>query len=157
MKKTYIGDIVDLAEMEREIAAGYINRRFHPEFPELATVGYSDSCQFDRHWSEACKALRGVIYDTRTGEVLARPFAKFGNWGDEQFTTGLDPAVRASVYDKLDGSLGIIYTRPDGVVAVATRGSFASDQAIHATEVLREKYPSFIPKPGKTYLVEIIY
>lgn len=163
MKKTYISDIVDLAEMEREIAAGYINRRFHPEFPELATVGYSDSCQFDRHWSETCKALRGVIYDTRTGEVLARPFHKFFNHSDESQVEEFSPdTFIMGAWDKADGSLGIQYVRPDGKVAIATRGSFESDQAIHATELINSpRYNKFrlshAENTGFTFLWEIVY
>jgi RNA ligase len=61
------------------------------------------------------------------------------------------------VTDKLDGSLGILYPTPDGH-AVATRGSFASDQALHATEIWRKRYAADVrPAPGKTYLFEIIY
>ena len=62
------------------------------------------------------------------------------------------------VTDKADGSLGIIYASPDGSgYAIATRGSFASDQARHATELLRTRYGAFVPPAGKTVLVEIIY
>ncbi len=41
--------------------------------------------------------------------------------------------------DKADGSLGILYPVGDGW-AISTRGSFVSEQAIHATRVLNEKY-----------------
>ena len=53
-------------------------------------------------------------------------------------------------------SLGLMYQGVDGW-AVATRGSFASDQAVHATEVLRTRYAGFTPPDGLTVLVEIIY
>ena len=42
-----LDQIINLDELEREIKTGYINRRFHPEFPNLATIGYSDRCQFE--------------------------------------------------------------------------------------------------------------
>ncbi|MFC6611008.1 2'-5' RNA ligase [Amorphoplanes digitatis] len=61
-----------------------------------------------------------------------------------------------TVTDKADGSLGIIY-RDGANLSVATRGSFASDQARHATEVLRSRYPGFVPPDGLTVLVEIVY
>ena len=44
------------------------------------------------------------------------------------------------VTDKMDGSLGILYRRPDGVCAIATRGSFASDQALEANKIWSESY-----------------
>lgn len=54
-------------------------------------------------------------------------------------------------------SLGILYPTPDGY-AVATRGSFASEQAIHATEVWRSRYAgTFEVDPAYTLLFEIVY
>jgi RNA ligase len=43
------------------------------------------------------------------------------------------------VSDKFDGSLGIAYRQPDGLWAIATRGSFESEQAKHATALVRER------------------
>lgn len=159
----YLNDIVDVTEMEREIEAGYINRRYHPEFSELATVGYNDNCQFDRHWTDTTKALRGVIYNTRTMEVVARPFAKFFNHGDEAQIGEFSPdTFIMGAWDKADGSLGIQYTRPDGKQAIATRGSFESDQAKHATELLNNdpRYRKFLNAEASqfgTFLWEIVY
>jgi len=56
----------------------------------------------------------------------------------------------------MDGSLGILYCY-DGEWAVATRGSFVSDQAKWATFVLGLHYPNFKWVEGFTPLVEIIY
>jgi RNA ligase len=61
------------------------------------------------------------------------------------------------VTDKADGSLGILYPLPSGGWAMSTRGSFASEQAAHATQVLNERYGDFQPAPGVTTLVEIVY
>lgn len=152
---TTLDQIVDLAELEREIAAGYINRRSHPEFPTLATVGYSDKCQFDNHWTAATRACRGVIYDTETLEVIARPFAKFFNYGQGDAQYDLDAPILGA-FDKLDGSLGIRYTRPDGRTAIATRGSFDSEQARHATALAWALGWSAMPV-GTTALYEIVY
>lgn len=61
---------------------------------------------------------------------VLRPLPKFLNHDQpEAPVIALDEPV--VVTDKADGSLGIIYPTPDGP-AVATRGSFASDQALHA-------------------------
>src|SRR6185369_15422771 len=85
----------------------------------------------------------------------ARPFAKFFNHG-QPGAPGIDLTEPVAVSDKADGSLGILY--PDGAGwAVATRGSFASDQARHATALLATRYPDFTPPPGLTVLFEIIY
>lgn len=53
-------------------------------------------------------------------------------------------------------SLGILYPTPDGW-AVATRGSFTSDQAQWATEWWQQRYANFQPYRDRTYLFEIIY
>jgi putative RNA ligase len=62
----------------------------------------------------------------------------------------------AEVWSKEDGSLGLIHYA-GGELAVATRGSFASEQAIHATELLRAKYPNWRPPAGVSVMVEIVY
>lgn len=54
-------------------------------------------------------------------------------------------------------SLGILYPTPDGH-AIATRGSFTSEQALHATEIYRARYAGkWAPDPAVTYLFEIVY
>lgn len=153
---THLDHIIDVDDLEREIAAGYITRRFHPEFPSLAIVNYSDRCQFDRHWTATTTTARGIIYDTDTLEVIARPIPKLFNYGDP-LAPQLDPdAPIVGAYDKVDGSLGIQYRLPDGRQAIATRGSFVSEQAIHATEWLRANGWD-VAGPLYTWLWEIVY
>ena len=151
-----LDQIVDIRELEAEIASGYIGRRTHPKFPNLTTVGYTDRCQFDNHWTPTTRACRGIIYEADTLEVLARPFAKFFNYGqDADAQYDLDAPILGA-YNKWDGSLGIRYNRPDGRVAIATRGSFDSEQARHATALAwRMGWEPLAP--GMTLLYEIIY
>jgi RNA ligase len=88
--------------------------------------------------------------------VVARPFPKFFNHGEPE-AAALDLADRVTVTDKADGSLGILYPGGAGW-EVATRGSFASEQAIHATRVWRDRYQGkFFPDSRFTYLFEIVY
>lgn len=150
-----LDQIIDMRELEAEIAAGYINRRTHPEFPTLTTIGYTDRCQFDNHWTPTTRATRGIIYDANTLEVIARPFAKFFNYGQGDDQYDLDAPILGA-FEKYDGSLGIRYTRPDGRTAIATRGSFDSDQARHATALAwRLGWEAIDPRV--TFLYEIIY
>lgn len=150
-----LDQIVDMHELEAEIAAGYINRRTHPEFPTLTTIGYTDRCQFDNHWTPTTRASRGIIYDADTLEVIARPFAKFFNYGQGEEQYDLDAPILGA-FDKYDGSLGIRYMRPDGRMAIATRGSFDSEQARHAT-ALAWRMGWTGPEGDETWLYEIIY
>jgi RNA ligase len=101
-------------------------------------------------------SCRGLILDSK-GEVVSRPFSKFFNFSEHLDQKKPLPAEDFEVTDKLDGSLGISYWH-DGV-KIATRGSFTSDQAIKANEILQKKYPKFQEtyNPDYTYLWEIIY
>ena len=88
--------------------------------------------------------------------IVARPFPKFFNL--EELIDAYIPNELFEVYEKMDGSLGILYWI-DNEALVATRGSFVSEQAIVATELLHSKYADSIPllDKTKTYLFEIIY
>jgi hypothetical protein len=88
--------------------------------------------------------------------IIARPIKKFFNL--EEHPPGEIPDEPFEVYDKIDGSLGILYWAGD-VPAIATRGSFISNQARHATEVLNTRYAHTFAQLDKnaTYLFEIVY
>lgn len=154
-------DLLDPAQLADEIAAGYVTERYHPEFGELAILNYTDTCQFDGRWNDVTKLTRGLIYNRETGKVVARGLPKFFNYGDTANTGQLDPDMPIlSAHDKIDGSLGIGYLRPDGRAAIATRGSFSSEQAIHATARLDAEQEWIIrddATEGCTPLWEIVY
>lgn len=147
-----------------------VRTQTHPEFPNLTIANYSEEVQFKNSWDKITLACRGLIFDSVTGEVIARPWEKFFNMGQRDNRIAGDAPVEVS--DKLDGSLGILYRRPDDKFAIATRGSFASEQALHATALLGDKYkyifdyqtgiggdPSYFSKMVDewTFLFEIIY
>jgi len=139
--------------LAQAVADGHVRAQTHPSAP-LTIYNYTEHCAFASAWTVVTMTCRGLIVD-ETGRVVARAFSKFFNHNQLGApVVGLDEPV--SVTDKADGSLGIIYDAPDGL-AVATRGSFASDQAVHATSVLRTRYAGWTPPPGLTVLVEIVY
>lgn len=156
---TRLADVVDPDELDRAIKDGHVRVQTHPSLP-LRILNYTDRCTYERAWNPTTQACRGLIIDPDgpDGVVVGRPFPKFFNYGEHP-AGSLDLAAPAEVTDKLDGSLGIIYPTGDWTYpwAVATRGSFASEQALHATEVLQTRYPDFTPPEGMTVLVEIIY
>lgn len=142
---------IDLDAIHREIEEGYINVQRHPRLP-ISIYNYSKRAQFNWRWNEATRVCRGLILDD-SGHVVARPFEKFFSL---QQIDGEVPAEPFEVFDKLDGSLGIVF-HFDDQWHVSTRGSFVSDQAERGTQVLREKYAGVNLDPNLTYLVEIIY
>lgn len=157
----HITDILDIDDLAAEIGNGYVTERYHPEFSDLMILNYTDKCQFDDHWNRVTLNTRGLIVDTSTGTVIARGLSKFFNYGDESHTGQLNPDMPIlSAHDKIDGSLGIGYVRPDGRPAIATRGSFTSEQAIHATERMTAAQGAEILRAhqsGTTPLWEIVY
>ncbi|MBE1484806.1 RNA ligase [Plantactinospora soyae] len=151
---TRLADILDPAALEIAIADGHVRMQRHPD-RTLSIYNYTESCVYARNWTPVTLACRGLIVDDASGVVLARPYPKFFNH-DQPGAPDLRMDAPADITDKSDGSLGVLYPDGDGF-AVATRGSFDSDQARHATAVLRGRYPDFAPPPGHTVLVEIIY
>jgi len=146
-------DVVDVDALAGEVEAGYVARRQHPRLP-LQIFNYTAQAQFENRWTPETRACRGLIIELLTHRVLARPFPKFFNLGQE------GAAIRSGefrTYDKVDGSLGILYPTPDGR-AIATRGSFDSDQAKHASAVWADRYEAVVPYVNDvTLLFEIVY
>jgi len=100
-----------------------------------------------------------LIINWRSGEIVSRGFTKFFNLGEmEEVSIENLPGGRFEATNKLDGSLGIAYRDTDGVVKIATRGSFVSEQADWANKELL-KYPRVQQELGNgvSLLFEIIY
>lgn len=146
-----------LAELRAAEASGHVNCQVHPELP-LLIWNYSKTCGYEGAWDDITLQCRGLITDL-DGQIVARPFIKFFNIGEEMCPV-TDPVREPGfleITEKMDGSLGIVYPWGDGTYAVATRGSFTSEQALHATEILRTRYRRWAPPAGVTVLLEIIY
>jgi hypothetical protein len=106
-----LGDLLDEAELASAITDGFVRRQVHPSMP-LAILNYTERATYERAWTGVTRQCRGLIYDTRTGAVAARPFAKFFNYSEEpDIVLALDEPV--TITDKLDGSMGALY-RGDG-------------------------------------------
>ena len=149
----HLHDLIDPDGLTAAIEAKHVKVQTHPDLP-LRILNYTDMCMFDRGWNDTTTRCRGLIAD-QDGHLIARPWAKFFNYGEHDAAT-LDLSARVQVTDKKDGSLGILYPTGSGH-AIATRGSFTSDQAIHATVVYQQRYPQFDPMGGVTYLFEIVF
>ncbi len=159
---------MNISLIEAMIAKGYISKRKHST-ENLYILNYTSSCQHDWIWNKATITCRGLIVDNKWN-IIARPFPKF-------FTMEQYKGLRSSVYNlynvkykkafsgefvctkKIDGALGILYKDSNGL-AITTRGSFESPQAIKATQILKQqldKNPWTFDLNKYTYLFEIIY
>lgn len=153
-----LDDLIPAADLAEAVQAGLIRVQRHPSLP-LRIFNYTESAVFARAWTPATRTCRGLIV-ADDGVVVARPWAKFFNHGEsvapgEQVPLDLEAAVE--VTDKADGSLGILYRTAAGP-GIATRGSFAGEQAVHASAVYLARYHDrWEPVDGWTYLFEIIY
>lgn len=145
---------INLPELQSLIDQKYIAVQKHPH-AELYIYNYTPKVQYERLWNELTLLCRGLILDA-FGKIIARPFPKFFNL--EEHLPEQIPNESFDVFEKLDGSLGILYWLQDEPF-IATRGSFDSEQARKATRFLYSTYASSIPflQKERTYLFEIIY
>lgn len=154
-----LNEIMDLDLLQEHMRNGIVRFQVHPEYNNYWIMNYTETASYNRIWDEVTLQCRGLIVDWDTKEIIARPFDKFFNHNEPDAPVlDLDSDLDdITVTDKLDGSLGILYRLPNGSYAVASRGSFASEQAIHATEVFKRKYWTTHFSRDLTYMFEIIY
>jgi RNA ligase len=150
--------IVDLLRTQELAAryAGLIDVKTHAD-GGLVLLNYTEECQFQGAWDDVTRHCRGLVIDTQRWEVAALPFQKFFNL-NERPESSLEalPGEAFAVYEKLDGSLGITYRRPNGQMALATRGAFDSEQAIKGTALLHLQIQSERIPEHLTCLFEIV-
>ena len=140
--------------LQEMIAQNYIKINKHPD-QELYIYNYTQFAQYDKVWNEITLNCRGLILDDN-GNIIARPFPKFFNLGEIENQN--IPNTPFEVYDKLDGSLGILYWINEQPY-IASRGSFNSEQSNKANQLLQNKYRHTWTLLNKknTYIFEIIY
>lgn len=143
--------MIDFDEVRRLVADGYISERRHPS-ADLRILNYTPKTQYAGLWTPETRRCRGLIVDD-SNKIIARPFEKFFNYDEIGGRVPLEPF---EVFEKVDGSLGIMYWIGDRPF-IATRGSFESEQAAKANEILRTKYDGAKFDPALTYLFEIVF
>ena len=145
-----------LKELEKLHKLGYIKGQKHPTLP-LTIWNYTINVQYNNLWDlhPLIPQCRGLVTDDNTGEIVARPFKKFFNIEEQKHKATKD----FTVYEKLDGSLIIMFFY-EGQWRVASRGSFISDQAEKAIEILYESINEVLANPldeDYTFMFEVIY
>ena len=131
-------ELFTVEELDEETTQGFVKVQRHPTLP-LNIANYTDKATYERRWNNVTRHCRGLIFDDDMN-LIARGPRKFFNYGEPSANEyPLDTKVRLTT--KHDGSLGIGWVYYDGeeVIVyhgVATRGSFTSNQAEHAGELL---------------------
>lgn len=150
----HVSELFDEHLLENHVANGLVSATRNPD-DDLTIYNYTPAVQYNRAWDDVTRNCRGLILDDE-GNIVARPFPKFFNYGEtDMYDEEITPDTSVQAYDKLDGSLGIVYWDKKGLPQVATRGSFTSVMAEHASEQIKNiLLPNF---ENVTLLVEIIY
>lgn len=126
------------------IDTGLVSVSNHDEFP-LSIYTYSRKAVYEDVWDNVTSKCRGIIVNNETGDIIARPFEKFHNYGSHQAVEQALPLDDyPTVWEKLDGFLITAY-RWNGIWYAASKGSFHSPHAKWATAELR-RYPMLFPK-----------
>lgn len=123
---------------------------------DLTLFNYTPEATYEGSWNFFETVSRGLIIDNKFGEIVARPFDKFFNYGEHNKTS---TAKIREVKEKMDGSLGILYrvSNETPMYRIATRGSFDGEQATWATKYLNHRYNLRELSSDLTLLFEIIY
>lgn len=140
-----------LNELEKYYQDGLLLKQTHPMY-DLTIWNYSPKVQYEKLWDNITIQCRGLVTNSK-GDIIARPFKKFFNY--EEHKPEDIPNEEYVVYEKLDGSLGILFNYENEWI-LATRGSFTSPQSIKGKEILNKHDISSLRKDN-TYLFEIIY
>lgn len=140
-----------LNTLEEYYQNGLLLKQTHPNY-DLTIWNYTPKVQYERLWDDITLQCRGLVTNSE-GKIVARPFKKFFNY--EEHKPEDIPNEEYVVYEKLDGSLGILFNYQKEWI-LATRGSFTSPQAIKGKEILNRHDISAWRKDN-TYLFEIIY
>lgn len=136
----------------------YVDRKLvtcreHPKRPGVKIFNYTFECEMSRLWDPITTICRGLILDVQFQRVLSNPLPKFFHFEEYHGEWPKDPPI---IYEKLDGSLGILYWLDDEPY-ISTRGALDSPQSIWATKWLRDNIdPKVLPR-DKTCLLEIIF
>ena len=130
----HISQYINEEKLAQYVREGLVEVRNHKTLP-LRLYTHTRRTVLENFWDEITTKTRGLIVSS-DGEIIARPFEKFFNvdttFRPETHISNL-PLERPTVAEKLDGSLGILYTW-DGLSYIATKGSFYSEQAEWATK-----------------------
>jgi RNA ligase len=137
--------------LEKYYIDGLLHKQTHPT-KDLTIWNYSPKVQYERLWDEITIQCRGLVTNSK-GDIVARPFKKFFNY--EEHKPEDIPNEDYVVYEKMDGSLGILFNYENEWI-MATRGSFTSPQAIKGKEIL-DRHDISAWRKDNTYLFEIIY
>jgi RNA ligase len=157
---------IDIGIFEQYEKEHWIRRRRHSELP-LFIWNYTEHTQFKKKWDTVTLMCRGLITDSE-GLIVGRSFDKFHNYEDQHPDQFIKESSNFRVFNKADGSLGILFwyddyntqriqsTQSNSKWIFASRGSFDSPQSIKGRSMIPEALLNELDKEY-SYVFEIIY
>jgi RNA ligase len=146
----------DINTINQYVADGKLMCQSHPTLP-LKIYKYTVDTQFGKQWDDITLAARGLVLDDQ-GYAYTNSIGKFFNI-EELPALGIElPNEPYEIFDKVDGSCIEVF-RYNGELIVCTLGSFESEQAKMAKEMLNAKYIYYLGniKDGETWIMEILH
>lgn len=155
MVTTYdVSDWPSIVDLRREERAGNVTGRPHPRLP-LIVWNYTPQVQFSYEWNEVTSKARGLVTD-KAGSVIAPCIPKFYNYIDHDEEWFKNKTIQ-SITEKIDGSMINIFYYGDEWIA-CSRGSFESDQALMATEMInRTGVTDVMLDRRRSYIAELVH
>lgn len=146
----------DFEQLDKLTEEGYLSKKVS-DCGKFMLYNYNDKCTFEKKWNDHTINSRGTVYEISTGKVVTRAFPKFWNLSELAVSKqrNILKQTNFTVYEKYDGSM-VTLAFYDGEWKTHTRGSFNSDQAIKAKQML-SKYDISALNKEYTYILEVIY
>lgn len=145
------------AEIVPYLKKKLLSEQSHPANPALRIIGYTQVCQHEGAWDDVTRQCRGLVMNVDTGEVLVNPMPKAFNYQEHIQKGWPIPTEVPIITTKYDGSLGLLL-HVDGQAQIATRGSFASEQAKWATAWWHDNVPVLADTSNAiSHFFEIVY
>lgn len=149
------GDIPSKSKLDEYVRMGLVRRQTHPTLP-LSIYVYTETASHERLWNNVTLASRGLVVDDKD-RCIVRCLPKFFNEDEPHSLCGLPKGIEPIIFDKLDGSLIQVVNDSEYGLVITSKGSFQSDQAKWATEIISQKYAQSDFEADKTYIFELIH
>jgi RNA ligase len=150
-----MSSIPNKSKLDEYAKLGLVRSQTHPTLP-LSIYVYTEMTAFERLWNSVTSVCRGLVVDDKD-RCIVRCLPKFFNEDEPHALCGIDKNDTPIVFDKLDGSLIQVANDKEYGLIVTSKGSFASDQAKWAQQIISEKYTAEDFDQGKTYVFELIH
>lgn len=156
-------DYINTNDLRKAIDDGYVDKKTSP-CGNFYLLDYSRSATYDQMWTPVTIRCRGLIVDNNNDDIVGMVPVKFFSLSESvphhlsMYKECIDKKMRFIATEKMDGSfICTFFDKYQNKWRCATRGSFASDQAIWAENWLYKNAKVGMLMVGDSYIFEVIY